>query len=291
MWVPLILASATALGLYDVAKKQSVRENAVMPVLCLATAFGSAVFMAAILASGRGREVMTLSGASFGLIGLKALLVSGSWILAYYAMRAMPLSIMSPIRASAPLWTLIGAVFLFDERPSALQGVGMALVLAGYGLFSILGKKEGIHFARHRGVFMAFGATLLGAASALYDKYLLQTCRMPRDTLQFWFCAGLVVVLGGAWFAQRAASLNRTPFQWRWSIPAVGLLLVAADWLYFKALSEPGVSIAVVSLIRRSNVILTFILGAFLFREENIRSKGFALLAILAGVAVLCMAR
>jgi transporter family protein len=290
MWIPLVLASAAGLGFYDIAKKHSVRDNAVMPVLGLATAIGSAAFVAAIALTGEWNQVVDLSARDFGLIALKALLVAGSWILAYYAMRALPISIMSPIRASAPLWTLAGAILLYGERPTGAQAAGIALVLAGYGLFSVLGKKEGIHFGRHPGVFLAFAATLLGAASALYDKYLLQSCKIPRDTVQFWFCVDLVVVLGAAILLQRASRLTRTPFQWRWSIPAVGLLLVGADWLYFKALSEPGVPISIVSLIRRSNVVLAFAVGSVLFRDENIRSKAVALLAILGGVAILCMA-
>jgi transporter family protein len=289
MWIPLVVASAVGLGLYDVAKKHAVHQNAVMPVLCLATVFGSLAFVASILIGGRFIDVISISGRDFALVAFKTLLVSGSWILAYYAMRALPISIMSPIRASAPLWTLAGAVLLFHERPSLAQTAGIVTVILGYGLFSLLGRREGIHFSRHNGVFMAFASTLLGAASALYDKHLLQTCLIPRDLMQFWFCVDLVVVLGGVWLVQRMAQLHRTPFKWRWSIPAVGLLLVGADWLYFKALSEPGVFISVVSLVRRSNVILSFTLGALLFHDANIRSKAAALLVILVGVALLCL--
>jgi transporter family protein len=271
MWISLVVASAAGLGLYDVAKKHAVHRNAVMPVLFWATAIGSAALVAAVLLGGRVEEVLSVGAVPFALIVLKTLLVAGSWILAYYAMRSLPITIMSPIRASAPVWTLLGAILLFGERPTLWQAAGIAAVLAGYGLFSLAGKKEGIHFTKHAGVFMAFGATLLGAASALYDKFLLQTCQLPRDTVQFWFCIDLVVVLGAAWLLQRAARLQRTPFRWRWSIAAVGLLLVGADWLYFKSLSEPGVPISIVSLIRRSNVLLAFTVGSVVFQDSHIR--------------------
>jgi transporter family protein len=289
MWIPLVVASAACLGLYDVAKKHAVRENAVMPVLFWATAAGSAAFVLAIWLSGSGAAVTAVSPADFGRIFLKTLLVSGSWVLAYYAMRALPITIMSPIRASAPLWTLAGAILLFGERPGGWQTAGIATVLTGYFLFSWVGKKEGIRFERHAGVLMAFAATLLGAASALYDKYLLQSCRIPQDTVQFWFCVDLVAVLGLGWWVQRAARLQRTPFRWRWSIVAVGLLLVGADWLYFKAVSGQGVPISIVSLIRRSNVLLSFTVGSIVFRDAFILPKAGALAVILAGVAILCL--
>jgi drug/metabolite transporter (DMT)-like permease len=290
MWVPYILFSALLLAVYDIAKKHSVRDNAVMPVLFVATLCGSVGFALALAAAGHLRPALTISPAGFGLVAAKSLLVSASWVFVYYAMRALPISIASPIRASAPLWTLFGAILLFHEIPTPIQALGMSAIFAGYWMFSVAGKSEGIHFGRHPGVFYAFAGTLLGAGSALYDKYLLRTCGLERNTLQLWFAIDLVVVLGLVLFAQRQAGLQRTRFQWRWTIPAVGLLLMAADWFYFGALSEEGVAISVLSLIRRSNVVLSFSLGALLFRERNLRKKALALAAILAGVAILCLA-
>ena len=291
MWVPYILLSALLLAFYDITKKHSVRENAVMPVLFLATLCGSTGFALALAVTGHLPAALRLSPAGFGLVAIKALIVSASWVFVYYAMRALPISIVSPIRASAPLWTLLGAILLFSEIPSPLQAAGMAAIFAGYWMFSVAGKSEGIHFGRHAGVLYAFAGTLLGAASALFDKYLLRSYGLDRNTLQLWFAADLVVVLGLALLAQRLAGLQRTRFQWRWTIPVVGVLLMAADWFYFSALSEEGVAISILSLIRRSNVVLSFSLGALLFRERNLRPKAFALAVLLAGVAILCLAR
>jgi drug/metabolite transporter (DMT)-like permease len=291
MWVPYILLSALLLACYDIAKKHSVRDNAVMPVLFAATLCGSLGFVAALAATGKLRAACVISAAGFGLVAAKALIVSASWVFVYYAMRALPISIAAPIRASAPLWTLVGAVALFGEIPTPTQGAGMAAVFAGYWLFSVAGRSEGIHFARHKGVGYAFAGTLFGAASALYDKYLLQTCGLERNSLQLWFAIDLVAVLGACLLVQRLAGLHRTPFRWRWTIPAVGVLLMAADWFYFGAVSEKGAAISVLSLVRRTNVVLSFSLGALLFKEGNLKKKSLALAVLLAGVAILCLAK
>ena len=289
MWIPFILISALLLALYDTAKKHSVRDNGVMPVLFLATVCGALAFVMALAAGGQLCAALTISRSGFWLVALKSLIVSASWVFVYYAMRALPLSIAAPIRASAPLWTLIGAIALFHEIPTPTQAAGMAAILAGYWLFSAAGKAEGIRFTRHIGVFYAFAGTLLGAGSALYDKYLLRSCGLARNTLQLWFAFDLVVILGLGLIAQRAAGLQRTRFTWRWTIPVVGILLMAADWFYFGALSEEGVAISVLSLIRRSNVVLSFAAGVLLFHERNVRKKGVALIVVLAGVALLCL--
>jgi len=289
MWIPFILISAVLLALYDTAKKHSVRENGVMQVLFIATACGTLAFALALAFMGYLRDSLSISRSGFWLVALKSLLVSASWVFVYYAMRALPLSIVAPIRASAPLWTLFGAILLFQEIPTPVQGVGMAAILAGYWMFSVAGKAEGIRFTRHIGVFYAFAGTLLGAGSALYDKYLLRSCGLERNTMQLWFAVDLVVILGLSLFVQRVAGLQRTRFVWRWTIPAVGILLMAADWFYFGALSEEGVAISVLSLIRRSNVMLSFAAGVLLFHERNVRKKAIALVAILVGVAFLCI--
>jgi transporter family protein len=288
-WIPLILVSALLLSAYDIAKKQSVRANAVMPVLFLATACGTAFFVAALAAAGKLPAALVVGRADFWRIVLKSCIVGASWTFAYYALRALPLSIVAPIRASAPFWTLIGAMLVFHEIPTVTQAVGMAAILIGYFVFSLAGEAEGIRFTRNAGVLYVFLGTLLGAVSALYDKYLLQTCAIPRDTLQLWFSIDIAVLLGLGFGVQRLARLERTAFGWRWTIPAVGILLIGADWFYFTALSGPGVAVSILSLIRRSSVVLSFAAGAVFFHEHNFRRKTPALLAILIGVVLLCL--
>ncbi len=290
-WFLPILISALMLGFYDIFKKHAVRGNAVMPVLFQATLAGSTLFVAGTLLTGRFREIAACPLLWWNLLLLKSLLVGTSWTLVYYAMRELPISIASPIRATAPLWTFFGAMVLFNEIPSLMQGIGMAAIFAGYYLFSVLGRKEGISFRRHRGIHWIFLGTLLGAISALYDKYLLGTVGIPRDTMQLWFSIDIAVLLGAAclWsmFRRREPAFR---FEWRWSIPVTGIFLIAADYLYFYALSLPETQVSILSLVRRSNCIVSFGVGVFFFRDLNVRQKAGALALILAGVLLLAIA-
>ncbi len=289
MWTYLILASAVGLGLYDIGKKHAVHGNAVLPVLLLGTLCGSSAFIAALAAAGRLGAALSVGQVDWWLILIKSGLVTASWIFAYYAMRSLPISIASPIRGSQPLWTVLGAFIVFREVPAGMQWAGMGVIFGGYALFSLAGRQEGIHFARHRGVFCLFAGTFLGAVSGLYDKFLLQTRALAPETVQAWFSIELVWFIGAALLVQRLAGWQRTPFQWRWSIPLVGLLLVASDWLYFTALSDPDTKISILSLIRRSNCVISFTLGGALFQETNKTRKAVAMAFILAGVALLCL--
>ncbi|MBQ4314612.1 MAG: DMT family transporter [Lentisphaeria bacterium] len=284
-WVLPTVLSAVTLGFYDIAKKHAVNANAVMPVLFISTLSGCVGVSSFALLSGNISEIFSLSLLHLTLIMLKSLLVASSWVCVYYAMRSLPVSIASPVRASAPLWTLLGSLLLYREIPSVIQAAGMLFIFAGYYAFAVLGKLEGFPL-RHKGMILIFAGTLLGAVSALYDKYLLNVLAISHTPLQFHFSLDLVLILGCAWLCRRKSS---TPFVWRWSIIATGILLVIADNLYFYALSMPEVKISILSLIRRSGCIISFVFGSLIFHDRRIRSKALAMLLILIGVALLTL--
>ena len=69
MWLILAFLSATLLGFYDSFKKQSLRDNAVIPVLFLNTLFSSLIFLPFILLSS---STTVLDGSIFHV-------ASGGW--------------------------------------------------------------------------------------------------------------------------------------------------------------------------------------------------------------------
>ena len=289
MWTCWILASAVFLAFYDLAKKASVRENAVLPVLLLATVAGGGAYVAVLGAAGGIPAALDVSARDLSLICIKSAIVSTSWVLTYCALRSLPITIATPIRASAPAIVFIAAFFLYGEQPTILQGLGITLVLAGYWAFSKAGKFEGIDFLRSRAVWLAIGGMCMSAISSIWDKFILQKCAIPVETVQFWFQIGLVAIYALLLTGQRALRIDRRKFEWRWTIPATGILLAAADWLYFHGLAIPDVPISVGSLMRRFSVVITFLLGAVFFKERNLKRKGIALAAILTGVILLCL--
>lgn len=167
----------------------------------------------------------------------------------------------------------------------------MAAVFAGYFVFSWAGKHEGIDFFRNHAVWCAIAGAFCSAISSLWDKYLFQVRGLPVESVQFVFQVGLVVFYGVALLVSGAtASVGRSVrFEWRWTIPMVGILLAAADWLYFTGLAFPDAPISAGSLLRRFSVVITFVLGAKFFHETNLVRKAVALSVIVAGVVLICL--
>lgn len=290
-WVIPILGSAVVLGIYDVFKKHAVRDNSVFPVLFLATLSGSVVFIALTgIKSCFSPFALDLTPGTLGLLFLKSLLVATSWAFVYYGLRDLPVSIASPLRATAPLWSVLGAMVLYGEIPYGLQWPGMLLIMTGCFLFTLIGRKENFSW-RSRGIVCTMTGTLLGAASALYDKFLLGAKHIDPVSLQFHFSWMLVVILGAALLVYHFCFHGKSKFQWRWSILITGVLLILADALYFYAVSQPDTRISILSLLRRSSVVVAFLAGGGIFKEKMLLPKGAVLLVILAGVAILTLCK
>jgi bacterial/archaeal transporter family protein len=295
-WLLLAACSALLLGFYDVGKKAALDGNAVLPVLFLCSLSGLAFFLPVACLSWAQPLWTTRHGvyiAPMGALGhlfvlAKAGIVTLSWVLTFFAIKHLPISLASPIRASAPLFTVLGAITLFAEIPSRAQLVGIVLILCSYLLFSLIGRNEGIRFEKNRWVWMLFAGTFVGSISGLYDKHLMQGVHLAPMSVQFWFTLynaaiqGSIVLL--VWYPNRTQT---TPLQPRVSILLVGFLLLLADNVYFRALAIDGALVSVVSTIRRSNVVISFAVGSIMFREQQRWKKAVALVGVLIGVLLL----
>ena len=285
MWLAFALLSAALLGFYDVCKKYSLRDNAVIPILFLNTLFCSIIFLPFAFKTPFGGWEMQR------YILLKAFIVLSSWLLGYIGIKNLPITIIGPINATRPVMVLVGALLIFGERLNIWQWAGVVLAILSFFLLSRSGKKEGIDFKHNRWILCTVGAAVLGAISGLYDKYLMATeggLGLPRLTVQCWYnfyqCIMMGIMLLLLWWPTRKGS---TPFKWRWSILFISIFLSIADYVYFYSLSLDGAMISVVSMVRRSSVLVSFILGALLFHEKNLRSKAIDLALVLLSMVLL----
>ena len=290
MWLAFALVSALFLGLYDVAKKQSLKENAVIPVLWFNTLFCSLLMLPFTLLSAK---TGLLDGSIFfvptagwelhRLLMLKAFIVLGSWIFGYFGMKHLPITLFGPINATRPIIVLLGGLLLFGERLNLYQWIGVIIAVISFYMLSVSGKKEGISFTHNKWVFCVIMATLLGAVSALFDKYLLG--RFNNMFVQAWSnfyqLALMTVILFTMWWPTRR---HTTPFQWKWPIIFIAVFLTLADYAYFVSLAQSASMVSIVSMIRRSSVIVSFLCGALIFHEKNLKSKVIDLLLVLLGL-------
>lgn len=297
MWIILAFCSASLLGLYDVAKKQALKANAVLQVLLLNTLFSSLLFSPVILNSvfdlgwfEGSRFAVTIGDTDAHIaVFIKAVLVLISWICGYFGLKELPLTIAAPIHATRPVMTLVGAMIIFGERLNLTQWAGVLLAVASLFMLSRSGKREGIDFRHNRGVLLVGLAAVTGACCGLYDRHIMHS--LEPMFVQSWYVLYQAVLMSITIailtiFKVKKQGSSDT-FHWSWAIPLISLFLSAADVAYLFALSEPDAMISVVSMIRRSSVLVSFSCGALLFHERNLKAKAFDLLLIFIGAILL----
>jgi transporter family protein len=294
MWLILAFISAILLGSYEVFKKVSLDKNAVIPVILVSILFSCLILAPFLLISDFFPEV--LKGSIFFvpqvdfhthlLFILKAIIVLTSWLFAYFALKHLPLSLASPIKATQPMWTVVGAMLIFGEKLNGYQAAGVGITLISFFMFSVVGKKEGISLRNNKWFWFIVLATLTGALSGLYDKYLMN--RYDAMSVQVYYTFYQAVIMGIiTLFLWAPTRKKTTPFRFKWAIAFISLFLVTADFVYFYALSLPDSMISVVSTIRRSGVIVPFFYGAIVLHDKNIKLKIIDLIGVLIGMLLL----
>ena len=300
MWLILAFLSAALLGFYDSFKKKALQGNAVIPVLFLNTVFSSLIFAPFILLSYSTSVLNTslVHVASGGwechkYILLKSCIVLSSWLAGYFGMKHLPLTIVGPINATRPVMVLVGALLVFGEQLNVWQWTGVMLAIASFLMLSRSGKKEGIDFKHNKWIACIVVAAILGAVSGLYDKFLMASpadggVGLDKMMVQSWYNIYQMIMMGimllVLWMPSRK---HTTPFRWDWTIIGISLFLSAADFVYLYSLSLPGAMISIVSMVRRGSVIVSFLFGAIVFHEKNLKSKAVDLALVLIGMLFL----
>ena len=310
MWLLLAFTSAALLGFYDVFKKQALKANDVVAVLTLNTFFSSLIFLPLVILSATGvlspDSIFYVPSCGWDVhryVVLKAVIVLASWLCGYFALKQLPLTIVGPINATRPVMVLLGAIFVFGERLNLWQWTGVLCAIVGFYFLSRSGKREGIDFRHNRWIVLAVMASAFGAVSALYDKFLLAPAEsggvgLNRMVVQsyfmfYQFLMMIPVLLIMKWNGNEKDErkdigvFSSSMFSFRLSIPLVSLFLCAADFVYFYALTLPGALIAVVSMIRRGSVLVSFCVGALAFHEKNLRYKAVDLALVLLSMVFL----
>lgn len=309
-WVLLGLLAGLVLGTYDFLTKIALRQTGVLAVVVVSSLLGACLWapllwvpeggaLAQLLAPW-GLHPAPLGWRAQALLAPKSLMMVATWVLSYYAVQALPLSISAGVRASGPVWTALGAIVLLGEHLSAWQWAGLAVSMLSYLAFSLIGQKEGIRFSRDGWVLCMVAATLLSSANALYDKHIVAHLRLDLAAVQAWSAMqrGALALCLLPWAVRELRGSPR-PGQSRvdaqrrfrgalaWPVAAIAVAYVFAEAIYLAAVQAEGAMISVISVLRRTNLVVVFGLSAWMLQERFIRHKAVAMAGVLAGIALM----
>ncbi|MBO4605954.1 MAG: DMT family transporter [Bacteroidales bacterium] len=280
MWLWLALLSALLLGFYDITKKKALAANGPLTVLLAVTAL-TALLLSPCFFLYRGPWEHHL------MLMAKALLVSASWISGMYALKLLPITTVSPLKATRPFFVVLLSLIIFGERLNALQYMGVGLALLSIGLMSASTTNDKATKGSRWGYIAILISIAAGVASALYDKHIMVS--MEPLFVQSWTNLYITVIVGLCVLLNRPLKLGEPSFKWDWMLLVTAVLITGADMAYFFALGSEGALLSVISIVRRFAVIVTFVFGALIFKEKNLRGKAVALGILLAAMVCLML--
>ena len=302
MWTILAFISALCLGFYDISKKIALRENRVVDVLTISVCISALLLSVPLWLSRLCPEVMTgtpfyvpqLDGEAHLYTILKSVIVLSSWVFAYISLKHLPLSVVSPMQATRPMWTLVGALLIFGERLNTWQWIGVCLAIGTVFVFSFKNKskiknqKSQINTQYYIALALAI---LIGACSGLYDKYLMR--RYDHNAVQVYYTFYQALMMLIVWVIVNRKNLkfeiiNLKSIKKIGVIAMISLFLIISDNVYMLALRDPDSLIAVVSTIRRGGAVIGFAYGLIFLKEPDPWHKVLCMIGILTGL--LCLA-
>ena len=304
MWTVLAFVSALCLGFYDISKKIALRENRVVDVLTISVCVSSLFLSIPLIFSRLCPEMMlgthfyvpSLDGTAHAYTILKSIIVLSSWFFGYISLKHLPISVVSPMQATRPMWTLVGALLLFNERLNGWQWVGILLAIGSIFVFSFRRKTISNTLSTNTNnkyyyICLAF-AIISGACSGLYDKYLMR--QYDHNAVQVYYTFYQAIMMLIAW-----AIFNRKNIKYQISnlrfikrigvIVLISLFLIVSDNVYMLALRDPDSMIAVVSTIRRGGAVIGFAYGLLFLKEPDPVRKLCCMGGILSGLVCLAM--
>ena len=303
MWIVLSFISALCLGFYDISKKIALRENRVIDVLTASVCISAVLLSVPLWLSRLCPDMMTetpfyvpqLDFEAHLYTILKSLIVLSSWIFAYMSLKHLPISVVSPMQATRPMWTLVGALLIFGERLNTWQWIGVCLAIGTIFLFSFknISQIKNLTSQIDSKYYIALAlAILIGACSGLYDKYLMR--RYDHNAVQVYYTFYQALMMAVVWtiansrsFVTRKSS-NRPSIKKIWVIILISVFLIVSDNVYMLALRDPDSLIAVVSTIRRGGAVIGFAYGLVFLKEPGPWRKVLCMIGIGAGL--ICLA-
>ena len=247
MWVVLSLISAFLLGFYDIFKKQTVVNNAIIPVLFYSTLISGLMFVPFVLLSQFKPYIFegdfmsklfieTLTPRQHLLILGKTALILCSWMFSYSAMKHLPITVVGPVNQLRPAISVVLLFLIFQEKLTVLQWVGVVLAIVSFYLMNRSGKLEGIHFKSNKWVYMLLGSAVLVALSGVYDKFLLSKENISPATIQAWYTIYDFLMMAVLFLIIWLPKRKEQPFEWRWGIAAMAVFVTVADVIYLTGL-------------------------------------------------------
>lgn len=283
LYIIFALLYAVIIGVYNVFRKKAVEKSSESTILFL---FNGVAFLCSLIWLPFG---VAIPSEFVWIFVLKGFLLTLNWYIVLKVLRDADVSLVSLTTIISSVLTLSIGVFGFGESATILQFAGAVIVIIGAFLINLINKNATgkVNIAQ---IGLLLVSAIISSVSNIIDKYT--TTHLESHQVQFWFLLFTFVFSTIFFIIECVKSkkflLQKTDFKNFW-IYLVGIGLFVADMFLFLAYKMPGSQMIIITSITKFKVVVTVILGVFVFKEKNILKKVLISLLMFAGILMLSL--
>ncbi|MBW2964108.1 DMT family transporter [Candidatus Woesearchaeota archaeon] len=227
----------------------------------------------------------------FFLMWLKGLLLTVGWILGSKALRHLEISYVAPLTNMTPLFLIVLSFFILHEVPSALQYMGVALVM--FGAYWLQADHHMSNLIRpwkvlknKYSVYMMI-ALLFYAFCAVIDKLVLAEADPYTFLVVTYFVLTVHYLVIQFLKYDGLKDIKHAFVAGKYLTFIIALMILFSDVFYYEALAIPGVLVSLVIPIKRMSTLVATVVGGRLFHDHNLLHRMLACLIMVAGVVLI----
>lgn len=278
LWIIFILLYGILKGAREPIKKGVLKDVGVLTALFVYTFVG--FLMSAPTAVG----VFSVTPFAFLLVVIKSFVIFVAWILAFVAIKKVPVSVYGICDMSRVIFSTLLGVFFLGESLTIKGIISLILVVLGLYFANTRKSAENENY-QMKYIWLILIECFLNAVSGTMDKYIMSTGEITSSALQFWFMLLLSAFYLGYILIKREKLELKKAFTNPW-LYVLSFSLILGDRMLFIANADPESQVTIMTLVKQSSAVVTIILGKLIYKEKNIIRKLICAGVILLGIAL-----
>ena len=279
MYIFLALLSALFLGCYEVLKKVSLKKSSIHETLffyCLCGFFVSLVFI---------NKAISIDFIDVLIILMKSGIIVLNWFLVLKCMQKLDVAIVVCFSLLNTTLVVFFSHFIFGEVITIMHFLSLFFIATGIILLTLLERKETKEQVDNQYkyvIFLVLGS-MLGACSAMLDKYLINVRNVESGAVLVWFLFFNSIIYGMIYLCKNK-KIEFKKLKSNYWLVLTGIGIALADVVYYSAISLAGAQISLISILRKCSVIVATILASLFLKEKHLFKKLGVLVIMIIGI-------
>ena len=234
------------------------------------------------------KDLFSVSFLDIAFILIKSGIIVFNWLLVMKALKKLDVGIVVSFSLLNTILVVFGSHFIYKEKLSLVHFISLIIISIGVIFISRLDKKDSKE-KETKERLIPFGililSCLLGSASVLFDKYLLNVREISSRSVLVWCLLFNTIIYGVIYFCKNKKIEFKVIKNNYWVV-FTGVGIAMADILYYYSINVIGAQLSIISIVRKLSVVVATLGASIFLHEKGLFKKLLILGLMLIGVAL-----